>query len=117
EGIGLIGRTLEERNIEVDYADLYCADAVLPDVAAYDALIFLGGPMSVNDDLPYLAREMEWIRQAVAQGRPILGICLGAQLIARALPQSGVPSRRPCIRSPVPSGGDTRYDRRLVLAE
>ena len=39
----------------------------MPDVAAYDALIFLGGPMSVNDDLPYLAQEMEWIRQAVEQ--------------------------------------------------
>ncbi len=85
EGIGLIGRTLAERNIEVDYADLYCADAEVPDAAAYDGLIFLGGPMSVNDDLPYLAREMEWIRQAVAQGRPVLGICLGAQLIARAM--------------------------------
>ena len=57
----------------------------MPDADGYDALIFLGGPMSVNDDLPYLAREMEWIRQAVAQRRPVLGICLGAQLIARAL--------------------------------
>ena len=85
EGIGLIGRTFEERNVEVDYVDLYRADAVLPDIAAYDGLIFLGGPMSVNDDLPYLAREMEWIRRAVAQGRPVLGICLGAQLIARAM--------------------------------
>jgi len=85
EGIGLIGRTFEERNVEVDYVDLYRADAVLPDIAAYDGLIFLGAPMSVNDDLPYLAREMEWIRRAVAQGRPVLGICLGAQLIARAM--------------------------------
>src|SRR5690242_2809747 len=85
EGIGLMGRTFEERHVEVDYADLYRADAVLPDVGAYDGLIFLGGPMSVNDDLPYLAREMEWIRQAVAKGRPVLGICLGAQLIARAM--------------------------------
>ena len=57
EGIGLIARTLQERNFQVDYADLYRADAALPDVAAYDALIFLGGPMSVNDDLPYLARR------------------------------------------------------------
>ena len=41
--------------------------------------------MSVNDDLPYLAREMEIIRQAVARRQPVLGICLGAQLIASAL--------------------------------
>jgi len=85
EDIGLISRTCDERNVEVNYADLYRPDAALPDVSAYDALIFLGGPMSVNDDLAYLAREMEWIREAVAQGRPVLGICLGAQLIARAM--------------------------------
>jgi GMP synthase-like glutamine amidotransferase len=85
EGIGLIGRIFNERNVEVDYADLYRSDAALPDVSAYDALIFLGGPMSVNDDLPYLAREIEWIREAVAQRRHVLGICLGAQLIARAM--------------------------------
>ena len=85
EGSGLIEPVLAARGIALDYADLYRAGAALPDVAAYDALIFLGGPMSVNDDLPYLAREMEWIRQAMEQRRPVLGICLGAQLIARAL--------------------------------
>ena len=85
EDIGLIGRIFDERKVEVDYADLYRPDAALPEVSAYDALIFLGGPMSVNDDLPYLAREMEWIREAVAQRQPVLGICLGAQLIARAM--------------------------------
>jgi GMP synthase-like glutamine amidotransferase len=41
--------------------------------------------MSVNDDLPFLHREMEFIRQAIARRQPILGICLGAQLIACAL--------------------------------
>jgi GMP synthase-like glutamine amidotransferase len=41
--------------------------------------------MSVNDDLAFLRREMEFIRQAIQQRQPILGICLGAQLIARAL--------------------------------
>ena len=54
EDLGLIAPVLAARHIAVDYADLYQADAALPDTAAYDGLIFLGGPMSVNDDLPYL---------------------------------------------------------------
>jgi len=85
ENLGLIAPMLAARGIDVDYADLYQAGAVMPDTAAYDALIFLGGPMSANDDLPYLGSEMELIRQAVTRRQPILGICLGAQLIARAL--------------------------------
>ena len=85
EGLGRIEPALGARDIAVDFADLYQAGAALPDIAAYDALIFLGGPMSVNDDLPFLGREMELIREAVARRQPILGICLGSQLIARAL--------------------------------
>ncbi len=48
--------------------------------------MFMGGPMSVNDEqeLPYLKEEKVLIRDAVRQGRPVLGICLGAQLIASA---------------------------------
>jgi GMP synthase (glutamine-hydrolysing) len=84
EGLGLIEPVLRARGVEVEYADLYREGAALPDIAAYDALIFLGGPMSVNDDLPDLRHEMECIREAMAQRQPVLGICLGAQLIARA---------------------------------
>ena len=41
--------------------------------------------MSVNDDLPYLRREEQFIRDAMVRGIPVLGVCLGSQLIARAL--------------------------------
>jgi GMP synthase (glutamine-hydrolysing) len=85
EGLGLIEPVLQARQIELDYADLYQAGSTIPDAESYDALIFLGGPMSVNDDLAYLRREMEIIRSAVARRQPTLGICLGAQLIAKAL--------------------------------
>jgi GMP synthase-like glutamine amidotransferase len=85
EGLGLIEPALQSRDIDVDFADLYQPLAALPGIGQYDALIFLGGPMSVNDDLPFLRVETEFIRQAVARRQPILGICLGAQLIARAL--------------------------------
>ncbi|WLT39321.1 hypothetical protein NON20_07030 [Synechocystis sp. B12] len=46
---------------------------------AIDLLIVLGGPMSVNDEAqyPWLVQEKEFIRQAIAVGKPILGICLG----------------------------------------
>ena len=50
-----------------------------------DGLIFMGGPMSVNDDLPYIRQELRLIEEAVARGKPVLGVCLGAQLIAKAL--------------------------------
>ena len=85
EGLGLIEPALRLRHIEVDYADLYQPGAATPDIGRYDALIFMGGPMSANDDLPFLRQEMTFIRQAIARRQPILGICLGSQLIARAM--------------------------------
>ncbi len=52
---------------------------------AYSGLVFMGGPMSVNDDLPWLPASLALIRQAVAEDIPVLGHCLGGQLIAKAL--------------------------------
>jgi GMP synthase-like glutamine amidotransferase len=81
----MIEPALRSRGIEFDYADLYAADHPPSDPAGYDALIFMGGPMSVNDDLAYLRREEAYIREALQQQKPVLGVCLGSQLIARAL--------------------------------
>jgi GMP synthase (glutamine-hydrolysing) len=50
----------------------------------YDAIVILGGPMSVYDNLPYLQKEQELIRNAMKNDTPVLGICLGSQLIAQA---------------------------------
>ena len=85
EHLGRIEPELERRGIGIDYADLYQPGAAAPDPARYDGLIFMGGAMSVNDGLPYLEREARWIAQAMEAGRPVLGVCLGAQLIAKAL--------------------------------
>lgn len=52
---------------------------------AYSGLVFMGGPMSVNDDLPWLPASLVLIRQAVAEDIPVLGHCLGGQLMAKAL--------------------------------
>jgi GMP synthase (glutamine-hydrolysing) len=85
EGVGRIAPLLEERGIGLDYADLYRENVPDPDIATYAGLIFLGGPMSANDALPYLDRERALIARAVERGQPLLGICLGSQLIARSL--------------------------------
>jgi GMP synthase-like glutamine amidotransferase len=85
EHLGRIEPELVRRGIGIDYADLYQPGAAEPDPARYDGLIFMGGAMSVNDGLPHLEREARWVAQAVEAGRPVLGVCLGAQLIAKAL--------------------------------
>jgi GMP synthase-like glutamine amidotransferase len=55
-----------------------------PTPEEFSGLCFMGGPMSVNDDLPWIAPSLDLIRQADASGIPTLGHCLGGQLIAKA---------------------------------
>lgn len=59
----------------------------LPRLADVDMLVLMGGPMSVHDshELPWLADEKQYLRRALALGKQVLGVCLGAQLIADAL--------------------------------
>ena len=59
--------------------------AVPRDVRRFAGLCFMGGPMSVNDDLPWIAPALELIREAVRKDVPLLGHCLGGQLMSRAL--------------------------------
>src|ERR1039458_4954469 len=83
EDLGLIRAPLEERGISIEYADLYRPGAPVPDVTRAAGLIFMGGPMSANDDLSYLRQELQLISRAAERSQPILGVCLGAQLIAK----------------------------------
>ncbi len=85
EHLGLIGPSLENRGIAWRYADLFAGGAVPPDWPSAAGLIFMGGPMSANDNQPFIHQELRLIEQAVAAGKPVLGVCLGAQLIAKAL--------------------------------
>lgn len=64
-----------------------------PIPAEADSLLVLGGGMSAYDDLPFLREEMALIRRCVDAGKPVLGICLGSQLLARAL--GGTVARAP----------------------
>tara|TARA_A100000171_G_scaffold16471_1_gene14915 strand:+ start:5643 stop:6230 length:588 start_codon:yes stop_codon:yes gene_type:complete len=60
---------------------------VLPGIEEIDFLIVMGGPMSVNDEsqYPWLIEEKNFIKSAIEAGKPVLGICLGAQLITDAM--------------------------------
>ena len=57
----------------------------LPKAEETDFLVILGGPMSVLDDLPWLEEERQLIRTFISQGKPVFGVCLGGQQIAKAL--------------------------------
>jgi GMP synthase (glutamine-hydrolysing) len=87
EGLGTIEPVLRENGVRLDYVDLFQKDSVPAAVRGYDALISMGGPMNADQthDYPFLLKERALIRAAVDQGVLVVGICLGAQLIARAL--------------------------------
>jgi GMP synthase-like glutamine amidotransferase len=57
----------------------------LPDAGAVDMLVVLGGPMGVGDDEPWLRAERELLREVLATGGQVVGVCLGAQQLAAAL--------------------------------
>jgi GMP synthase-like glutamine amidotransferase len=86
EGPGSIAPWLAAAGYALDCTRLF-EGADLPDPEAVDFLVAMGGPMSVNDEpaYPWLAAEKAFIRRVAASGRPVLGICLGAQLIAAAM--------------------------------
>jgi len=86
EDLGTFAEVLPARGFAADYVRLFAGDLVPDDWSKAAALIFLGGPMSVNDEerYPYLAAEKAIIRGALARQTPTLGVCLGAQLIASA---------------------------------
>jgi GMP synthase-like glutamine amidotransferase len=86
EGLGSIEPWLAAAGFEITSTRFF-ESAVLPDLNEIDLLVVMGGPMSVNDEaeLPWLFQEKRFIHQAIEAGRPVLGICLGAQLIASAM--------------------------------
>ena len=63
-----------------------------PPLEEVDLIMAFGGPMSVNDDLPALHREREYLAQAMAGGKPVFGVCLGAQMMSTALGGTVEPS-------------------------
>jgi len=94
EGIGSMASWLSVRGACVTVTRFYESGNV-PDPAGLDLVIVMGGPMSVNDEASFrwLRTEKQFIRDAIKLGLPVVGICLGAQLIASALGAPVYPNR------------------------
>lgn len=86
EDLGILAPVLAARGFEISYVEaadgLAHVDAIAPDL-----LVILGGPIGVYEDeiYPFLTDELRLLEQRFAAGRPVLGICLGSQLLARAM--------------------------------
>jgi len=85
EGPGYFATYLERRSIAWQLVALDTGERVPRDARKFAGLVFMGGPMSVNDELPWIGSALELARDAVRKDVPLLGHCLGGQLISKAL--------------------------------
>jgi GMP synthase (glutamine-hydrolysing) len=87
EGPGTIGDALDRREVSYKMLDAFHERRPTFDANQYCGLVVMGGPMNVDetDIFPFLADEVQWIQQAIERKLPVLGVCLGSQLLAKAL--------------------------------
>ncbi len=85
EGPAYFATYLENRKIPFEVIKIDAGEPVPAQATAYAGLCFMGGPMSVNDNLPWIPQTLALIRDAVARDVPVIGHCLGGQLMAKAL--------------------------------
>jgi GMP synthase-like glutamine amidotransferase len=85
EGPGYFATVLDRDHVPWRVIKVDAGEAVPADPRAFSGLAFMGGPMSVNDDLPWIAPVLRLIRDSVDAGVPVLGHCLGGQLMSKAL--------------------------------
>ena len=95
EGLGSMAEAFQRRGYKITTSHLYAGDT-LPAVEDFDWLVVMGGPMGVHDEerYPWLTAEKTLIRSAIDAGKRILGVCLGAQLMAHVL--GAAVTRNPC---------------------
>jgi GMP synthase (glutamine-hydrolysing) len=95
ELLGTLNPLLKKSGFRIRYVNFARHPDVQPSLDGYDGMVILGGPMSVNDEhnLPHLTTEIKLIEQALRRNLPVLGICLGAQLIAKTLGASVYPGQ------------------------
>jgi GMP synthase (glutamine-hydrolysing) len=96
-GLGLLGRVVRGRGLPIVSAHAWEGDLDGLRAGDFAGIVPLGGSMQSWDEdrLPFLGRERELLREAVDEGVPVLGICLGGQILARALGAEAYPSERP----------------------
>lgn len=85
EGPGYLGTFLDEQHIPWQLVKIDENEPLPTSVAGYSGVVLMGGPMSVNDDLPWIPPLLGLIREAYTKDIPLLGHCLGGQLISKAL--------------------------------
>ena len=85
EGAGFLGDFLSVQNIPWQLHEIDEGKPAPASILAYSGVVLMGGPMSVNDDLPWIAPILSLIREAIDNDIPVLGHCLGGQLISKAL--------------------------------
>lgn len=95
-GLGMLAEVLERDGVDVAYLDAWRATG-WPSPAGYSGVVVLGGDMNVDqlDDHPWMRNVRVLVEQALGERTPLLGICLGAQTMARALGAGVVPSAAP----------------------
>lgn len=86
EGPGTLGTYFETAGAELILVPLYLGEQLPASPEGFDAIVSMGGPMNVyqEDEYPFLAEETIFLRKAVNAGIPVMGICLGAQMISKA---------------------------------
>ena len=116
---GYFGTFLEEHGYAYEVTCLDEGIAVPRDLDEVAGLVFMGGPGNVNEPTGWMAQELDLIRDAADRGLPMLGICLGAQLISKAL--GGSLTSTPidwrllcCWRSATPSSSSKATSRRTI---
>lgn len=94
EGPGHILKWASQHNISLSYTLFFEKQHQLPEIDQFDAVVVMGGPMSVEDEnrYPWLLPEKIFIRKCILAGKKILGICLGAQLASSCLGASVYPA-------------------------
>jgi len=82
---GRIGAVLRAMDVRLDIRRPSLGEPLPETLAGHDGVIVFGGPMGANDTLDWVKREIDWLETPLAGGKPVLGVCLGAQMLARAL--------------------------------
>lgn len=85
EGPGYLAEFLDRHGLSYSVIKTDLGEPFPESIGHFSGLVFMGGPMSVNDELPWIPRALNLIRQAIDADVPVLGHCLGGQLISKAL--------------------------------
>ena len=82
---GRVGLALKLMGVRLDIRRPSLGEPLPETLADYDGAVVFGGPMGANDTLDWVRREIDWLQTPLAEDKPLLGLCLGAQMLVRAL--------------------------------